>query len=220
MNRGSVSTIPIGTNESTPIHTHWDQVICVHTYYISLFLHIYWLCMDSIMHEIMYSQPVRWRSIVITSAMFKVPIHRDRASSLYALQFLVSSLDLSTAPFTTLLYLYVHVSILHVTNLYYVSILYMSAPLICHTPRCHPVYGPAYVFLLNKIFAGMFPRLPCVCAEIYIFCTQAENTFKTSALYRWVKIICTEHSHSSASPCLLHVVVMCPPHQHVHPEMQ
>ena len=29
----------------------------------------------------------------------------------------------------------------------------------------------------------------------------------------------TEHSHSSASPCLLHVVVMCLPHQHVHTEM-
>ena len=35
-----------------------------------------------------------------------------------------------------------------------------------------------------------------------------------------IKITFTEHSHSSASPCLLHVVIMCLPHQHVHPEMQ
>ena len=35
-----------------------------------------------------------------------------------------------------------------------------------------------------------------------------------------MKITFTEHSHSSASPYLLHVVVMCLPHQHVHTEMQ
>ena len=31
---------------------------------------------------------------------------------------------------------------------------------------------------------------------------------------------CTEHSHYSASPYLLHVVVICPPPQHVHTEMR
>ena len=77
----------------------------------------------------------------------------------------------------------------------------------------------------------------CVCAEMSLFCkthskllhyaheSRNDNSISynvmTMTYYDMnIKITCTEHSHSSASPCLLHVVVMCLPHQHVHTEMQ
>ena len=78
----------------------------------------------------------------------------------------------------------------------------------------------------------------CVCAEISFFVHKRKTNSKllhyadesrndnsipynvmTMTYYDMnMKITFTEHSHISASPCLLHVVVMCPPPQHVHTE--
>ena len=84
------------------------------------------------------------------------------------------------------------------------------------------------------MFAGMFPRLLCVCACVqkYLFFVHKRKTnskllhytdesrndnsipynVMTMTYYDMnMKITFTEHSHISASPYLLHVVVMCPP---------
>ena len=67
-----------------------------------------------------------------------------------------------------------------------------------------------------------------MCAEIYFFCIthskllhytdDSRNDYSISfnvmtMMYNDMNMIitCTEHSHSPASPCLLHVVVMCLP---------
>ena len=150
--------------------------------------------------------------------------------------------------------MYIHVSILHVTDIYYVSILYMSAPLICHT-IWHSMYGPAYKNLSNNIYEsdGMFFFLKIICwhlskvtmrvyasvckypflytilkhiQKLLHYADESRNDYSIS--YNVMAMTCNdmnmkttfpEHSHSSGSPYLHHVVVMCPPPQHVHTEM-